>query len=245
MRLVELHIDRAYVNSPIVDDVFASRGTVFAKPWGTSQPTRPVHQRRLQDRLCAPRQSPAPPARSSRLSPAIPSSSTPKPAAHAHFERSAHRPRRAAAAPSPSPPTKPGNASTASFSRHARAAPRSAAAPPSNTPSPISPPERDLGLATSASAAICSIYDEPPSSRTSRVSNGWRVPPNHRESQQSHHARRSRRPWRNRSPTFPAKCVRRGGIEPPTWGFSPALPTELPALGRTSRLPAKALSGGP
>ena len=34
LRLVELHIDRAYVNSPIVDDVFASRGTVFAKPWG-------------------------------------------------------------------------------------------------------------------------------------------------------------------------------------------------------------------
>jgi hypothetical protein len=34
LRLVELHIDRAYVNSPIVDDVFASGGTVFAKPWG-------------------------------------------------------------------------------------------------------------------------------------------------------------------------------------------------------------------
>ncbi len=33
-RLVELHIDRAYVNSPVVDDVFASGGTVFAKPWG-------------------------------------------------------------------------------------------------------------------------------------------------------------------------------------------------------------------
>ncbi len=33
LRLIELHIDRAYVNSPIVDDVFASRGTVFAKPW--------------------------------------------------------------------------------------------------------------------------------------------------------------------------------------------------------------------
>jgi Transposase DDE domain len=34
LRLVELHIDRAYVNSPVVDDVFASGGTVFAKPWG-------------------------------------------------------------------------------------------------------------------------------------------------------------------------------------------------------------------
>ena len=33
LHLVELHIDRAYVNSPIVDDVFASWGTVFAKPW--------------------------------------------------------------------------------------------------------------------------------------------------------------------------------------------------------------------
>jgi hypothetical protein len=34
LRLVELHIDRAYVNSPVVDDVFASGGIVFAKPWG-------------------------------------------------------------------------------------------------------------------------------------------------------------------------------------------------------------------
>lgn len=34
LRLVELHIDRAYVNSPVVDDVFASGGSVFAKPWG-------------------------------------------------------------------------------------------------------------------------------------------------------------------------------------------------------------------
>jgi len=34
LRLQELHIDRAYVNSPVVDKVFASGGTVFAKPWG-------------------------------------------------------------------------------------------------------------------------------------------------------------------------------------------------------------------
>jgi hypothetical protein len=34
LRLIELHIDRAYVNSPVVDDVFASGGIVFAKPWG-------------------------------------------------------------------------------------------------------------------------------------------------------------------------------------------------------------------
>jgi hypothetical protein len=34
LRLVELHIDRAYVNSIVVDDVFAAGGTVFAKPWG-------------------------------------------------------------------------------------------------------------------------------------------------------------------------------------------------------------------
>ena len=34
LRLVELHIDRAYVNSPVVDDVIAAGGTVFAKPWG-------------------------------------------------------------------------------------------------------------------------------------------------------------------------------------------------------------------
>lgn len=34
LRLVELHIDRAYVNSPVVDDVIHAGGKVFAKPWG-------------------------------------------------------------------------------------------------------------------------------------------------------------------------------------------------------------------
>ena len=34
LRLTELHIDRAYVNSPVVDDVLESGGKVFAKPWG-------------------------------------------------------------------------------------------------------------------------------------------------------------------------------------------------------------------
>lgn len=36
LRLVELHIDRAYVNSPVVDEIAAAGGTVFAKPWGQS-----------------------------------------------------------------------------------------------------------------------------------------------------------------------------------------------------------------
>jgi hypothetical protein len=30
----ELHIDRAYVNAPLVDEVLGARGLVFAKPWG-------------------------------------------------------------------------------------------------------------------------------------------------------------------------------------------------------------------
>lgn len=34
LHLVELHIDRAYVNSSVVDDLLASGGKVFAKPWG-------------------------------------------------------------------------------------------------------------------------------------------------------------------------------------------------------------------
>jgi hypothetical protein len=34
LRIVELHIDRAYVNSTLVDSVIAAKGTVFAKPWG-------------------------------------------------------------------------------------------------------------------------------------------------------------------------------------------------------------------
>lgn len=34
LQLVALYVDRAYVNSLIVDDVIAAGGTVFAKPWG-------------------------------------------------------------------------------------------------------------------------------------------------------------------------------------------------------------------
>jgi hypothetical protein len=34
LRLVELHIDRAYVNSPVVDDVIRAGGQVISKPWG-------------------------------------------------------------------------------------------------------------------------------------------------------------------------------------------------------------------
>ncbi|WP_434049024.1 MULTISPECIES: hypothetical protein [Sorangium] len=34
LRLVELHIERAYVNSPVVDDVIRDDGQVFSKPWG-------------------------------------------------------------------------------------------------------------------------------------------------------------------------------------------------------------------
>jgi hypothetical protein len=34
LRLVELHIDRAYVNSPIVGELIAAGGQVFSKPWG-------------------------------------------------------------------------------------------------------------------------------------------------------------------------------------------------------------------
>jgi hypothetical protein len=36
--LAEAHIDRAYVNSPVVSLVIANRGTVFAKPWGQRAP---------------------------------------------------------------------------------------------------------------------------------------------------------------------------------------------------------------
>lgn len=36
--IAELHIDRAYVNSPVVDEIATSGGTVYAKPW--SHPNR-------------------------------------------------------------------------------------------------------------------------------------------------------------------------------------------------------------
>jgi hypothetical protein len=34
LQLMELHIDRAYVNSPVVDDVVRAGGKVLSKPWG-------------------------------------------------------------------------------------------------------------------------------------------------------------------------------------------------------------------
>ena len=34
LSIAELHIDRAYVNSPVVDEVLGAAGDVFAKPWG-------------------------------------------------------------------------------------------------------------------------------------------------------------------------------------------------------------------
>jgi hypothetical protein len=34
LRIVEMHIDRAYVNSPVVGEVFDAGGAVLAKPWG-------------------------------------------------------------------------------------------------------------------------------------------------------------------------------------------------------------------
>jgi hypothetical protein len=39
LSIVELHVDRAYVNSPLVDDVIAHGGKVLAKPWGSNQKT--------------------------------------------------------------------------------------------------------------------------------------------------------------------------------------------------------------
>jgi Transposase DDE domain/Transposase domain (DUF772) len=38
LTLDELHIDRAYVNSPVVSSVIASGGTVFSKPWAQRAP---------------------------------------------------------------------------------------------------------------------------------------------------------------------------------------------------------------
>ena len=171
-----------------------SGGTVFAKPWGSARaPTRACSPRATSRSTCAPRPSPAPLARWSPSSPATPSSSTPKRAAHAPCAPSAPRPHRAAAAPSPSPPTKPGNASTASSSRPVpgrallRAAHRRRARPRSH--------RRTQGTARSLRRRPQESVrpaPRPPPSRTSRVSIGWRAPRNHRQSQRSHHVRRSR-----------------------------------------------------
>src|SRR5690606_20108186 len=39
LNITELHIDRAYVTSPVVDEVMTSGGTIYAKPW--PHPNRP------------------------------------------------------------------------------------------------------------------------------------------------------------------------------------------------------------
>lgn len=46
LRLVELHIDRAYVNSALVDAVIQTGGKVFAKPWGVRARTPELFSKR-------------------------------------------------------------------------------------------------------------------------------------------------------------------------------------------------------
>jgi hypothetical protein len=46
LRIVELHIDRGYVNSAIVDSVIEANGVVFAKPWGLRSRTPELFSKR-------------------------------------------------------------------------------------------------------------------------------------------------------------------------------------------------------
>jgi hypothetical protein len=46
LRIVELHIDRAYVNSALVDSVVETSGEVFCKPWGLRGRTPDVFSKR-------------------------------------------------------------------------------------------------------------------------------------------------------------------------------------------------------
>jgi len=97
-----------------------------------------------------------------------------------------------AGAPSPSPSTKQGNASSESSSRPDRVEPCYVAAPPL-TRARSHRAARGFARATSGCAAISSTYAALPPSRISRASTGWLVPRNQRQSQRSHHVRCSRR----------------------------------------------------
>ncbi|WP_237244217.1 MULTISPECIES: transposase [Sorangium] len=55
LRSAELHIDRAYVNRPVVDDVIRAKGKVFSRPWGSGL-AAPTCSASATSRLtCAPR----------------------------------------------------------------------------------------------------------------------------------------------------------------------------------------------
>ena len=61
--LVELHIDRGYVNSPVVDEVFAAGGTVLAKPWGQRAQHPDLFTKLDFKSICVPYESRAQPER--------------------------------------------------------------------------------------------------------------------------------------------------------------------------------------
>jgi hypothetical protein len=106
LELIELHIDRAYVNSPIVADLLKAKGKVFAKPCGF-RPVRPgMFTKRDSRSTSEPARSCVLRGRSSPSTPAAPSSSIPRHAVHAPSAASARRLPRGAVERSRSPKTK-------------------------------------------------------------------------------------------------------------------------------------------
>ncbi len=180
-RLVtELSIDRAYVNSPVVDRVTKSGGTVIAKPWGVRVRAAGLFSKRdfkidLRTKLIW-----CPAGESNPSSPERLYSSIQRPAAPARCVASALNPHLGKGAPCPSPQTKPNSDDSANSSRVRRVGHSFASASPSNTRSLTSNHERAIAHATSVLARTCSIFAEPPPSkiwkRSSESSRSLRKP---------------------------------------------------------------------
>ena len=168
--LGELHIDRAYVNSPIVASLIANGGRVFAKPWG---------QRAIKPGLF-PKGAFRIDLRAKTITCPAGEEEPFEPGETVHFdpEVCGACPLRAnctqAAAGKVgafrSPRTRRSSRSSARCNAPRPDAPVSVTASRSSTLSLTSPPARAIEHATSAHARTCSTCDVPRRSRTSKAS---------------------------------------------------------------------------
>jgi hypothetical protein len=144
LRLVEFHIARAYVNSPVVDDVIAAGGSI-----------------------CAPARSLAPRARRNPSNQVRPCNSIRRRARHASSVQNAHRLRPEEASPSPS--MSHVRETSDNYNRASRGERHCVNALRSNTPSRILPPARVTTLVTAVCAKISSTCDVQQRFKTSKA----------------------------------------------------------------------------
>ena len=167
LRVAELHIDRAYVNSPLASSVLRGEGDL--QTLGFDHLDLAFSRRPTSASISVQRPSRVLPERSNPSSPAKRSTSTRRPVARARCARTAPRRRRGAA--SPSPMTSRSSDDFVDCSGRLKVASGFVPALPSSMRSLTSPPARATGPATSVRARTCSISGAPPQSRISRRCN--------------------------------------------------------------------------